>query len=333
VIPLPSSFLGWDTGLASSLAAEDNAVGVLDIALSVPEQGGLMAVSIACIAGEEVYRQWDAGGIVGRRLGQHGTPFGPSAEIFHIDGGDGYYLLPRYGLGMNKTAPFRINYRANLYALKDLGVQHVLSWGSGGAVTHNLAVGDLVILDDLIDNTYLRPRTFFEDSPLGFLRQFPVFCPALRQAAGAVLGHMKLVFHNSGTAAVAEGPRMETPAEIRKLASVGAHVVTHSFAPEAFLAKELQLCYAAICYVVNYAETGSKHRPFAVGDLFGGLTTKSDGERLAGTMGALCQIVANVAAKLVNPPPTCDCDKTMAHHIRAYNLPADWRKWFAYRGT
>ena len=257
-----------------------------------------MATCVACIAGEEVYRQWDGGGITGQRLGPRSTPFGPSAEIFLVDGGDGYYLMPRYGLGMNKTAPCRVNYRANMYALKDLGVQCVLAWGSGGAVTHNLAVGDLVVLDDLIDQTYLRPKTFFEVCPLGFLRQFPVFCPTLRQVAAAVLGEMKLVFHATGTAAVSEGPRMETPAEVRQLASIGAEVVTHSFVPEAFLAKELQLCYAAICYVVNYAETGSRYRPFAPGDLFGGLTSKSEGERLAGVVGAMSQIVRNVTASI-----------------------------------
>ncbi|MFA6134654.1 MAG: MTAP family purine nucleoside phosphorylase [Phycisphaerae bacterium] len=290
-----------------------------------------MAANIACIAGEEVYRQWDAGGISGRRLGPQNTPFGPSAEIFLIDGdAGGYYLLPRYGAGLSKTAPSRINYRANIYALKDLGVQRILAWGSGGAITHNMAVGDLVILDDLVDHTLLRPRTFFEDSPLGFLRQFPVFCPTLRTIAAEVLEGMKLVFHKSGTAAVSEGPRMETPAEVRQLASIGAELVTHCFAPEAFLAKELQLCYSAVCYVVNYAESGSRHRPFAVGDLFGGLTTKSEGQRLAGIVGAMSQIVQNVAAAAAASQNTCDCDKTMAHNIRQYQLPADWRKWFTH---
>ena len=288
-----------------------------------------MAPTIACIAGEEVHRQWDSGSISGQRIGPRGTPFGPSGEIFLIPSDDsGFYLLPRYGAGMGKTAPFKINYRAGLYALKDLGVQYVLAWGPGGAITHNIAVGDLVILDDVIDQTHLRPKTFFEDSPLGFLREFPVFCPTLRRLAAGVLSDMKLVYHATGTAAVCEGPRMETPAEVRKLGSVGAEVVTHAFVPEVFLAKELQLCYAAICYVVNYAETGSRHRPFTAGDLFGGLTPKSEGERLAGTVAAMSEIVRNVAAAVATTPKACECDKTMAGNIRAYNLPEDWRKWF-----
>ena len=289
-----------------------------------------MAATVACIAGEEVYRQWDSGGIAGERLGRRNTPFGPSAEVFLVPGpGGDVYLMPRYGVDLAKTAPHRINYRANLYALKDLGVQGILAWGSGGAVTHNIAVGDLVVLDDLIDQTHLRARTFFEDSPLGFLRQFPVFCPALRRAAAAVLARMKLVHQSAGTAAVSEGPRMETPAEVRQLASLGAEVVTHSFVPEVFLARELQMCYAAICYVVNYAETGSRHRPFMPGALFGGLTSPSEGERLAGVVGAMSQIVGNVVAAVAAEGRTCECDKTMAAHIRQYHLPADWHKWFS----
>lgn len=292
-----------------------------------------MSISVACIAGEEILRQWQAGRIAGEQIGPRETPFGPSGEIFLIDGEQsGFYLLPRHGLGMNKTAPCKINYRANIYALKDLGVEAILAWGPGGAVTHNIAIGDLVILNDLIDQTHHRPKTFFEDSPLGFLRQFPVFCPSLRRICGEILHDMKLVYHGAGTAAVTEGPRLETPAEVRMLTTIGAEIVTHTFVPEMFLARELQMCYTAICYVVNYAETGSRHRPFVAGGLFGGLAAQSDSDRLAGTVGAMSQIVSNVAAALKTSKKTCDCDKTMTTHINTYNLPDDWKKWIETTG-
>jgi 5'-methylthioadenosine phosphorylase len=98
-----------------------------------------MPAIVACIAGEEVYRQWDAGLIAGQRLGSRSTPFGPSSEVFQVTKDDqSFYLLPRYGPGMAKVAPSHVNYRANLYALKDLGVQGILSWGPGGAITHSL---------------------------------------------------------------------------------------------------------------------------------------------------------------------------------------------------
>ncbi len=288
-----------------------------------------MAEPIACIAGEEVYRQWEAGRISGKKLGSQETPFGKSGEIFLVrSDGEDFYLLSRYGLGMDKTAPGTVNYLANMYAIKELGVQYVLAWGPGGAITHNIAVGDLVVLEDVIDRTHLRSKTFFENSPLGFLRQFPVFCPTLRRVAGQVLHDMKLLYHGSTTAAVCEGPRFETPAEVRALAAAGAEIVTHAFVPEVFLAKELELCYSAVCYIVNFAETGSQHRPFAGADLFGGLTQVSDSERLAGSVGAMSQIVAKLAAAIDENKKVCDCDKTQQANVCDYKLSEDWQDWF-----
>ncbi len=289
-----------------------------------------MPPTVACVAGEAVYRQLHAGRIGGEKVGPRKTPLGPSGEIFLVAGdARPFYLLPRYGAGMDKTSPGRINDRANMYALKDLGVRRVLAWGAGGAVTHNFAVGDLVILDDVIDRTYLRYKTFFEDSPLGFLRQFPVFCPTLRHDIGTVLEEMRLVHHQAGTAAVCEGPRLETPAEIRMLSAIGAEIVTHCFVPEVFLAKELELCYAAICYVVNFAETGSRHRPFKAEDLFGGLMQRSDRERLAAAVSAITEITHKVADVAENGGTACECDRTMAANVREYHLGENWREWLA----
>ena len=288
-----------------------------------------MAAIMACLAGEEVYRQWDAGRIAGRRLGPRKTPFGQSGEIFLVESdAQPFYLLPRYRPGIHKKTPGKINDRANMYALKDLGIHCVLAWGAGGAVSHNFAVGDLVILGDVIDRTYLRHKTFFEDSPLGFLREFPVFCPTLRRALGAVLNEMKLVYHRSGTAAVCEGPRLETPAEVRMLSAIGAEIVTHCFVPEVFLAKELELCYAAICYVVNFAETGSRHRPFKTEDLFGGLMQRSERERVNAAVGAITAIAQKTADAVRAGQNTCECNQTMAANVSQYNLPDDWRQWF-----
>lgn len=288
-----------------------------------------MSPTTACIAGEEIHRQWDDGRIAGERLGPRQTPFGQSGDIFLVQAEESpVYLLPRYGRGLAKTSPRRVNDRANLYALKDLGVQHVLAWAPGGAITHNIAVGDLVIIHDIIDRTFLREDTYFEDSPLGYLRQFPVFCPTLRRSAGEVLHEMKLVYHGSGTAAVCEGPRLETPAEVRALGTLGAELVTHAFAPEAFLARELQLCYAAVCYVVNYAETGTRHRPFAGGGLFGPLSAKNDADKLAGVVGAMSRMAGRVAALMGRMERQCECGQSMARNVRDYSLPADWREWF-----
>ena len=244
-----------------------------------------MAAALACIAGEDIHRQWDAGQITGQKIGRRDTPFGPSGEVFLIERESGsFHLLSRYEPGLRKVSPARVNYRANMYALKDLGCEQVLAWGPAGAITHNVAIGDLVVLSDVLDMTHLRERTFFEESPLGFLRQFPVFCPTLRDLVCDAIHSAKMVYQPGAIAAVVEGPRLETPAEVQFLARVGAGILTHAFVPEVFLARELEMCYAAVGYIVNYAETGSRHPPFRAGGLFAGLPEKPDSERIRGAV-------------------------------------------------
>ena len=289
-----------------------------------------MAAPVACIAGQEIHRQCQTGRIQARSLGRRDTPFGPSGEVFAAAGADPpAYLLARYGTGRDKPAPARVNHRANLYALKDLGVERVLAWGAGAAITHTVAIGDLVLLTDVIDMTHLRARTFFEDSPLGFLRQFPVFCPALHEVVHGVLDQRQLGHVAGAVAAVREGPRLETAAEVRMLATLGAEIVTHAFVPEVFLARELEMCYAGICYVVKYAESGSRHRPFIPGALFGGPREGGEGDRARRGVGEMCDVVADVAAATASSERDCPCARAMARHVKEYGLSRDWREWFA----
>jgi len=286
-----------------------------------------MSVTIACITGGEIHRQWQAGSIRGELLGPQNTPFGPSGDLFLANTEDTqYYLLARCGTGLAKTSPVGINHRANIYALKDLGVQCVLAWGSGAAITHSMAVGDIVILDDVIDQTNLRDITFFENSPMGFLRQFPVFCPSLRRIVGEVLHDIRLIYHGAATAAITAGPRLETPAEVRALATMGAEIVTHAFAPEMFLAKELQMCYSALCYVMNYAEAGSRQPPLG-GALFESMETQNGADRLTGVVESIGRIVANVASVAQETTSTCMCRQIQKQHTEQYGLPEDWRQW------
>jgi 5'-methylthioadenosine phosphorylase len=292
-----------------------------------------MPATLACIAGNDIYRQWDAGTLSGEQLGPQDTPFGLSGSVFriHPDTGETFYLLARTGSGMDAAAPHAVNHRANLYALKDLGADAILGWGSGKAVTHTLAVGDLVLLGDVIDQTR-RASTFFDASPLGHLRQWPVFCPELQRLLSRLLDEMKLAYHACGIAAVREGPRGETPAEVRMLNDLGATLVTHTFLPEPFLARELQMAYAAVCCVTNYAETGSQHRPFMSRSLFMDAAGESDSQRISVAVAAMGKVAAGLAGQLAgdatfqSPFLTAQQD-----HIDAYNLPDDWRDWFRHR--
>ncbi len=288
-----------------------------------------MATTLACIAGEEVYRQIRSGNLLAEPLGRRETPFGTSGELFGVEcDGAAYYLLARYGEGPGKTAPRTVPCRANIYALKDLGVSQIVGWGAGGAITHSMAVGDVCVLADVMDRTHLREKTFFEESPLGYLRQFPVFCPTLRNAAIEALGEFDVPRHRDCVAAVTEGPRLETPAEVRVLNTLGAQVVTHTFIPEMFLARELQMCYAAVCYIVNYAETGSHHRPFHA-TLFNTPQDSTASRRLvlalrsiAPVMTAVCNAAADHAAC------ECDCTAPSAKAVQAAGFGDDWHTWF-----
>jgi 5'-methylthioadenosine phosphorylase len=290
-----------------------------------------MPIHFACIAGQEIRRLRDGGRLEGKQIGRRSTPFGLSGEIFHADlSGHPFYLLERQGPGLAKTAPRNINNRANLYALRDLDVTAVVGWGPAAAITHSFAKGDLVLVSDLIDLTTQRDQTFFEGSPLGYLRQFPVFCERLRQTLPDVLERIGLAYQTEAIAAVKEGPRHETPAEVRMLNGLGAEIVTHTLAPEMFLARELQMCYAGICYIADYAETGSRYQPFEVAGLFDNhirLTQGPEGQDVDASMDQVIRRLARRIAEMDNWQ--CDCGQAMASKIQKYDLDHDWRAWFS----
>ena len=292
-----------------------------------------MDAAFACIAGEEVHRLRESGRFEGDIIAARQTPFGPSEEMVLVsDSTTPYYLLPRYGLAPRKRPAVAINSRANVYALKDLGVAAIIDVAPTSAITHTHSVGDMDLCGDLLDRTYIRGKTFFEQSPLGFLRQFPVFCPRLGRIATEALSELGVTFHTGATAAVMEGPRLEMPAEVRAMARHGVDTVAHSFVPEIYLSRELEMCYHAMGYIVNYAETGSRYRPFKPGALFGGLEHNVDQQRLDRTLDQLATVVGKIADGIASAAP-CECEKAQASNIADYDYPADWRQWFTDSAT
>jgi len=288
-----------------------------------------MSARLACIAGGPLCEALEAGAFDATELPRPETPFGPSEQVLLAQAAPApFYLVPRQPPGRGRLAPSYINYRATLYALKDLGVDAVVSWSAAGAITHDRQLGQVVIPDDVIDMTRRRQTTFFETSGLGLLRQFPVFCPALREALASVLAELGVDAHGGGTAAVTEGPRFETPAEVRMLAAVGAELVTHTLVPEVFLARELQMCLVGACYLVNYAETGSRHRPFSSGALFGDEAQETEADRARRAAGMLPDVLRGLAAACDADERNCECDQAMARRIDEEGLDPDWHKWF-----
>jgi len=225
-----------------------------------------MGIKLACIGGRAACELVNRGMFPGEPLGPQATPFGPSQPVHRCRLSTGeFLLLYRHGQGNYEVTPSLINYRANIYALRDLGADAVVSWSETRAISHNFRVGQYVIVDDLIDETVARPRTFFDDRQLGRLRHWPVFSPALRKALATALTEEGCDFVDRGIYVCIEGPRHETPAEARKYASYGGELIGQTLAPEVFLAKELQMAYASLCFVERYAETGTPYPAYESG--------------------------------------------------------------------
>lgn len=283
----------------------------------------------AVIGGSQAFR-FLADGTRKQRLGERETPFGKSQPVYLFDSPVGSYLfMSRHGeKGYSVAAPF-VNYRANIYALKDIGVRQIISWSGPGAISAHFKIGRLVIVDDLIDETRHRPSTFYEHGGLGFIRQNPVFCPHLRSLLKQALEALGMDFAAKGVYVCTEGPRLETPAEIRKFSLYGADLVGMTLVPEVFLARELEMCYAALCYVTNYAE-GIRPAEFRPGVLFEGLATEEERQSVEATIQSFPQMMEAMTALTEAKPSECACEKLMQRYRDRGDVGNDWREWIKH---
>jgi 5'-methylthioadenosine phosphorylase len=180
------------------------------------------------------------------------TPFGkPSAPIVttEVDGVP-VALLARHGPG-HVFNPSAVPYRANIWALKSLGVTHVIASAACGSLREEIAPRDLIVIDQVVDKTFRRPNTFFEELAVHVEIANP-FCPGVR---GALLGAARKVdtnVHRGGTYVCMEGPQFSTRAESEIHRSWGAHLIGMTLMPEAKLAREAELCYAAVTLATDY---------------------------------------------------------------------------------
>jgi len=285
-----------------------------------------VAISVACVGGRAAYDLLIAGAFVAERLGSQPTPFGPSQPIFRCKSPRGeFYFLSRHGEHGYELTPSYVNYRANVYALKGLGVRNVISWSETRGISHNFKIGQYVVVDDLIDETRNRPTTFFENRGIGHLRTWPVFCPSVRAALTETLQLEKCEFEGQGVYVCVEGPRHETPAETRKYAEYGGELLGQALVPEVFLARELQMCYASLCYVARYAEDGTNYRPFEDGRA---LPVEVEQARARAAVERIPRILERFLDVLPRTSVACTCETAMSPHIALGELGPDWRTWF-----
>jgi 5'-methylthioadenosine phosphorylase len=260
------------------------------------------------------------------RLDPVATPFGLSAPIYRARMEDAAFLfLPRHGeTGYQIAAPW-VNYRANIYALKEAGVSRIVSWSGPGAINRQWRIGQYVIPHDLLDFTQGREATFYKGTGLGFIRQHPVFCPHLAGVAADVLRCLGLEYADRGVYVCTQGPRLETPAEIRFFREVGADMVGMTLAPEVFLARELEMCYAPICYLTNYAE-GVREREHRPGELFEGLLAADERAAVDEAVSRFLDIAA-LLVRLLPAERHCTCGASMERYRREGRIGDDWHTW------
>ncbi|MBL8201965.1 MAG: S-methyl-5'-thioinosine phosphorylase [Chromatiales bacterium] len=185
-------------------------------------------------------------------------PWGPasSAPVHSVLAGHEVIFLPRHGAAdAAAIPPHRVNYRANLWTLRELGVDHVVAINAVGGIDRAAPPGRLVIPDQIIDYTWGREHTFTGDArfPLQHVDFTGPFTPALRNRLVAAAVDLGLDALRTATYGATQGPRLESAAEIDRLERDGCHVVGMTGMPEAGLARELGLSYAMCCVVVNHA--------------------------------------------------------------------------------
>jgi 5'-methylthioadenosine phosphorylase len=207
--------------------------------LAIIGGSGLTRLSTLAVAHREVVR----------------TPYGDpsSALLFGEIGGRNAVFLARHGHG-HTIPPHRVNYRANLWALREKGARTVIAVASVGGI-RGCRPGDLVLPDQLIDYTSGRETTFFDggEGSVVHVDFTHPYTPELRERCLAAARAAGIALHDGGAYAAVNGPRLETAAEIDRLERDGATLVGMTGMPEASLAREAGLDYAAICVVVNHA--------------------------------------------------------------------------------
>jgi purine nucleoside phosphorylase len=184
------------------------------------------------------------------------TPYGPpSAPLREIEfGGCRVWFLPRHG-DRHDIPPHRINYRANLAALKLLQADHVVALNTVGLIRPGLAPGQLAVPDQLIDYSYGRDHSIYDGSSvrLDHIDFTEPFCAALRLQILAAAKAANIPCHDGGVYGVTQGPRLETAAEVDRLERDGVDFIGMTAMPEAAIARELQMDYACLSLIVNYA--------------------------------------------------------------------------------
>ncbi len=231
------------------------------------------------------------------------TPFGdPSAPIIvgRLEG-ESIAFLARHGIG-HHLSPSEINFRANIYALKSLGVERIVSISACGSLREDYALGDIVIPDQLFDFTKDRKRSFFGRGLVAHISIPDPFCADLSEIVYQAVKKTGNNVHLGGSYITVEGPRFSTRAESNTFRTWGMSLIGMTSSPEAFLAKEAEICYATLAHVTDYDVWHISEEPVTV-DMV--IETLNRNTKIAQ------EAVYNLVSKL-NRERLCDCEHALA---------------------
>lgn len=231
------------------------------------------------------------------------TPYGMVSFKLGTYAGKEAAFIPRHG-SHHSIPPHKINYRANIWAIKKIGVKKIIATTAVGSLNPEMKPGDFVLTDQFLDFTKNRISTFYEGGERGVvhLDVTEPYCPVLRadlEREGKALG---IRIHNGGTYVCTEGPRFETPAEIKMFHILGGDLVGMTNVPEVVLAHEAEMCYATISMVTNFAAGISQNK----------LTHREVLDTMAQSSENIKKLIMNTIAAMDMDTGKCDCEHMLA---------------------
>ena len=208
------------------------------------------SIKLAVIGGSGLY---EIPGLQNARELTIDTPFGKTSApiVSGILEGAPVAFLARHGIGHHIT-PTEVPYQANIFALKSIGVERIVSVSACGSLIEEFAPGHIVIPDQLYDNTRLRPRSFFGEGLVAHASVADPFCGDLSTQVESAAREAGGVVHKGGAFITIEGPRFSTRAESNTFRAWGMSIIGMTASPEAFLAREAEICYATMAHVTDY---------------------------------------------------------------------------------
>ncbi|MCL4238013.1 MAG: S-methyl-5'-thioadenosine phosphorylase [Anaerolineae bacterium] len=263
------------------------------------------AVRIGVIGGSGLYEMPELTDVVEQHIE---TPFGPPSDALRIGtlAGQRVAFIARHGRGHVLT-PSEVPYRANIYAFKTLGVERVISVSACGSLREAIAPGHIAVPDQLVDWTRdKRGRTFFGDGLVAHVSAADPFCPHLSAVLADAAQANGGTVHRGGTFITSEGPRFATRAESALYRSWGCDLVGMTTSPEAFLAREAEMCYAVMAHITDYDVWHESEEDVSV-ELV--LQTLSANVRLAQ------QALLAAVERLAGSARACECENALANAL------------------